>query len=327
MPVKKTVAIPTADALVKSARARKSTSKAPVDKPRSTAKGPLPGGPLHESDLKTSAKIVSAKRALITAPEILLPKLAVDKGTAFANDLLGTTLQAMTTDFFILRGQHVRGTKKHPLPPVDWEIHGNILGGAVILVAGGIFLYLADIRVGPYAERRFYLHWRWRRTVPQISGQAPAGGVGRANVWGTAYEIDSAPFDMSEDDYNNNPPKSPGPHDFPEISHTSVTPEQGYWSGGSASGGTSEYKGPGGWSPGGVWVVTREGGTEKIIDAPAETVEPELITDRILSMKRWGIHERYHKQDETVASTIANNPMWVVSPLAAALGIKFPKLF
>jgi len=99
-------------------------------------------------------------------PQVAAAKFGVDKAMASAEGFLSSAVQLATTDFFILRGSIQRGTKKKPKTPVNWEIHGNMLGGAAVLLSAGAFLYLADLRIGPYEDTYNVGHYTASRTRP-----------------------------------------------------------------------------------------------------------------------------------------------------------------
>lgn len=201
----------------------------------------------------------------------------VDKGLSLANTAMQSLTQALTTDLIVLKGQIQRGTKRKPKTPINYEIHGNALGGALIVVGIGAFLWMADLRIGPYKDKIYYGYWEWRRG-PQYT--SPQHVIRSPRVEWTDAQL----------------PEKPAPHTFPEIGHWEYD-----WSG------EGTHKGPtirGGYSSGALvrrWVV----------DAPEVTVEPVLKYEGERYIKRWGLHERYH--DKNAVSDVIANPL--VSPM------------
>ena len=245
---------------------KKSSKKPPRSRAKKVAK------PVAEPQ----KKIPAVKKAIkeISPVKIIPAKVAVDKGMAAASTLLQSTLQALQTDFFILRGDITRGTKKKPKTPIGWEVHGNILGGAITLVAVGGFLYMTDLRIGPYQVDVNFGHWEWRRTLPS--------GSDVSTTPKSLYVIRGKSIS-----WMNVPPTNTETYTFPEVGHwgpvpgsgTVIDPESGkIW----------------GYVPG----REPEGDRPWIVDLPEETVNALLITDEVRAgAKRWGVHEKYHKQD------------------------------
>jgi len=248
----------------------------------------------RQRKLKTRSATIGSKAAIMARPiarsavgftpylppQVSVPMMGVDKGMSASSSLLASTLQALQTDFFVLKGQITRGTKKKPLPPIAWEFHGNVLGGAITLVAIGGFLYMVDLRIGPYAATMSYGHWEWRRSTYGSPGTKPSDTtiMGKSVEWpGNTY------------------PTNTETHTFPEIGHWGPIPGYGteidYESGKIR-----------GWIPGYV----PPGDRPWVVDQPAETVTATLVIDKTVEEKRFGIHERYHKSDQEKAQEIVN---------------------
>ena len=183
-------------------------------------------------------KLALPQKALNYIPYAAPAEFAAKAG-AVASGIFGDIMNAMATDVFIMRGRHLRGTKKKPLPPVDWEAHVNPLGITMLALGAGATLWLLQIRLHPQIVE--VITGRWicgeNNVSPILSGLA------------------------SETDWRGKPPTC-----------TIHIPEKGYWDYANAdvsnvpSGWSSnpDYKGPGGWIPGAVWVVTDPAHDEQV---------------------------------------------------------------
>jgi hypothetical protein len=218
------------------------------------------------------------------------PMMALDKGMSAATGILGTTLEALSTDLIVLRGRVQRGTKKKPKTPIEWEIHGNMVGGCLLVVGAGVFLYLADLRIGPYSDTIIYGHWTW--TYPDT--MRPNCQINGPTIQWRTGEQESL--------------KVPDPYTFPEIA--------GHW----------EYGVPGHWGMDQygyrIWIeatpdVWHNGYQQRTVDAV-------LAIDGNTTEKRWGLQVRYHEDTQKtediiydyLGSPFISWPIWLAKKLS-----------
>ena len=163
-------------------------------------------------------KLAVAQKALKYTPYAAPAEFAA-KGAGTASGIFGDIMNALATDVLVLRGRHLRGSKKRPLPPVDWEAHVNPLGITILALGAGATLWLLQIRLHPQIVE--VITGRW--IFGEVNASPILSGVASDTSW-----MGTAPV------------------------HTVHVPETGHWS----TGGSSDYKGgAGGWQPGAVWIV------------------------------------------------------------------------